>query len=172
MCHHTPFSHTNSAIIDFFNKIAIFGANLRSVISQLTDPFSPRRCHCLLELIITEQRHKKNGEKPLRFDHFSVLLLTFFSIKLLFSVPTRDPWYLSSQTKFRPAATVTCLRLLKQSSDAKRTVRNHCVLMILQFFYSPFFQLNCYFWYQCAIRDISAHRPNFAPSPPSLARVY
>ena len=70
----------------------------------------------------------------------------------------RDPWYRSSQTKFRPAATVTRSYLLKQSGDAKRTIRNHCDLTILQFFYSPFFQLNCYSWGYRAIHDISAHR--------------
>jgi hypothetical protein len=31
------------------------------------------------------------------------------------------------------------LRLLKQSGDAKRMARNHCILMILQFLYSLFF---------------------------------
>jgi hypothetical protein len=36
------------------------------------------------------QQLKKNGEKRLHFDDFSVLLLNFFSIKLLFLGQTRD----------------------------------------------------------------------------------
>ena len=90
----------------------------------------------------------------------TVLLLTFFSIKLLFLGRTHDLWNLSPQTDFCPAAAAAAARsrLHKQSSEAKRIVRNHCVLMILQFFHSPFFQLNCYFWGERMIFDISAHR--------------
>ena len=36
------------------------------------------------------------------------------------------------------------------------------MLMIFQFFCSPFFQGNCYFHYQCTTHDIPAHRPIFA----------
>ena len=54
----------------------------------------------------------------------------------------------------------------------KRMVRIYCVLMILHFFYSPFFQLNCYFWGYRAIRDIAAHSWIFAPPPPPPAHVY
>ena len=103
---------------------------------------------------------------------FQFFYSPFFPIKLQSSVPTRDPWYLSLQTEFSPAAIVTCSRLLKQRSYAKRTVRNDWVLIIFQFVYSPFFQLNCYFWGKRVICDISAHRQIFATLSPSLARVY
>ena len=122
----------------FFNQIAIFGTNPRSVISQFTVWFLSRRCSCPIEFIRTEQQRKNNGEKPLRFDNFTVLLLTFFSIKLPFLGRTRDLWYLSPQTDFCLAA-AAWLCLSKQSGDKKRMVRNHWVLTILQFFYSPFF---------------------------------
>jgi hypothetical protein len=108
----------------------------------------------------------------LGFDVFTVLLLTIFSIKLLLLGRSRDLRYLSSQTYFCPATTVVHLRLSKQSGDAKRTVRNDSVLTFLQFFYSPYFQLNRYFWGNRVIHDILAHRRIFAPPPPSPARVY
>ena len=145
--------------------------NTSSVISQLTDWFLPRR-RSLTTFIKAERRRKKNGEKPLRFDDFTVLLLTFFSIKLLFLGQTRDLWYLSSQTDFCPTAAAAWSCLLKQSGNTKRTVRNDYVLMIFQFFYSPFLQLNCYFWGERVICDISAHRLIFAPPPPPPDRVY
>jgi hypothetical protein len=44
-------------------------------------------------------------------------------------------------------------------------VRNHSILTILQFFPSPFFQLNCHFWGECTINDIAVHKPMFALSP-------
>ncbi len=44
----------------------------------------------------------------------------------------------------------------------KRMVRNDWVLMIFQFFCSPFFQWNGYFQCQCTTHDITAHRPIFA----------
>ena len=104
--------------------------------------------------------------------NFTVVTLTIFSIKSLYLGPSRDPRYLRSQTYFCPAATVARSSLSKQSGDAKRTVRNCCVLTFVQFFYSPFFQLNCYFWGDRVIWDISAHRRIFAPPPPWPARVY
>jgi hypothetical protein len=58
---------------------------------------------------------------------------------------------------------VACSRLLQQSGDAKRMVRNNWVLMFVQFFYSPFFQLNYYVWGDGVICDISAYRQIFAP---------
>jgi hypothetical protein len=62
----------------------------------------PRRHCCPTVLIKTERQDKKNGEKALRFDDFSVLLIIFF-------------------------------------------------------------QLNCYFWVEPVISDISVHRLVFAP---------
>ena len=51
-------------------------------------------------------------------------------------------------------------------------VRIDRVLTILDFFNSPFFQLNRYFQGYRAIREISAHREIFAPPPPAPAHVY
>ena len=113
-----------------------------------------------------KRRCKKNGDKRLGFDIFTVLLLTIFSIKLQFLGRSRDLRYLSSQTYFCPTTTVARLRLSKQNRDAKRTVINDWVLTFLQFFYSPFFQLNSYFWGDRVIHNISAHRHIFAPPPP------
>jgi hypothetical protein len=71
----------------------------------------------------------------------TVLLHTIFSINLLLLIRTPDLWYWSPQTVFCSAVAATCSRWLQQSGKAKRTVRKHQVLMVLQFFYSPFFQL-------------------------------
>ena len=68
-------------------------------------------------------------------------LLTIFSINSLLLIRKRDLWYWSPQTVFCSAVAATRLRSLQQSGKAKRTVRKHKVLMMLQFFYSPFFQL-------------------------------
>ena len=43
---------------------------------------------------------------------------------------------------------------------------------LYSFFIRHFFHLNCYFWGDCMIWDIYAHRRIFAPKPPWLARVY
>jgi hypothetical protein len=131
----------------------------------------PRRHRLPLAFIKTKRRCKKNGEKRLGFDVFTVLSLTIFSIKLLFFGRSRDPRYLVSQTYFCPSATAARSRLLKQSGDAKRTVRNDWVLTFLQFFYSPFFQFNCYNLCERAIRDFAAHRHIFSSPPPPPACI-
>jgi hypothetical protein len=69
--------------------------------------------------------------------------------------------YLCSQTDFLPAANAVRSRTLQSNSDTKRTVKNDWVLMIFQFFCSPFFQLNCCRRPQIAMLDISTHRRNF-----------
>ena len=104
------------------------------------------------------------------FAVYTVLTLTIFSIYLLFPGPSCDPGYLSSQKDFCPASAVTRFCLLQQSGYVKIMVRIHFVLMILQFVYSPFFQLNSNFWGHRMIRDISAHSWIFAPPslPPAL----
>ena len=68
----------------FFNLIAIFLAIARSRISQLTAGFLPRLPHHPLACITTERLRENNGENSFCFDDFTVCLLTFFSIKLLF----------------------------------------------------------------------------------------
>ena len=102
-----------------------------------------RRSHAIITLY---GRRQKNGENKLRLCDYTVLTLTIFSIKLLFPGPSCDPGYLSSQLDFCPAVAATCSCLLQQSGYVKIMVRIHFVLTILQFVYSPFFQLNCYFW--------------------------
>ena len=116
------------------------------MILQSTAQFSPRRRRLTLTHIETEQLRKKNGEKPLFSNDFSVHPLTFFSIKLLFFGLSCDAGYLSSQLDFCLAVPTTRSRVLQQSGYVKIMVRIHFVLTILQFVCSRFFQLNCYFW--------------------------
>ncbi len=68
-------------------------------------------------LIKTEQRCKKNGEKPLHIFNFSVLSLTIYSNKLLFLSQMCNLWYRSPQTKFCPTTNATHLHLLKLSGE-------------------------------------------------------
>jgi hypothetical protein len=64
---------------------------------------------------------------------------------LLYLGRARDLRYRSPQTEFHAAAAAARLFLLKHIGNPKIMVRNHPVLMNLQFFNSPFFQLNGYF---------------------------
>ena len=89
----TVFFFDNSVILlTFFNRIALFGENAWFVISQLTDIFLPRHRRCQLALIKTDQGRKKNGEKPLRFDDFAILRLTFFYYIAIQLVQTCNLW--------------------------------------------------------------------------------
>jgi hypothetical protein len=108
---------------------------------------------------------KRTVRNDLVLTFVQFLYSPFFSFKLLFLRRLHDLRYLCSQTYFCPETTVACSRLLQQSGDAKRMVRNNWVLMFVQFFYSPFFQLNYYVWGDCVICDISAYRRIFAPRP-------
>ena len=82
-------------------------------------------------------------------DHciFVILQLfhTPFLVKLLFLGWTRFQWYLLPPAKFHLAIAASCFRLLKPISKTKRMVRNLFMLVILHFFHSPFFWLNCCF---------------------------
>ena len=69
----------------FFQLNCYFRAISRSVISQPTTGFLPRRRRRPLACITTERQRKKKGENRSCFDDFTVCLLTVFSIKLLFS---------------------------------------------------------------------------------------
>ena len=122
-----------------FNEIAVFSANAPHLILQPTDQFLPHRFRLPLTIIKKQQQHEKNGEKRLSVDDFLVLMLTIFSIKMLISVPMRHTWYHRPQTNFCTATSAARLLLLKSSRDTKRMVRNDWVLMIFQFFCSPFF---------------------------------
>ena len=74
--------------------------------------------------------------------------------------------------RFLPCRHCRLVVFIKTERGGKRMVRKHCALTILQFFHSPFFQLNCHFWGECAINDIAAHRPMFVPSPLPPGCVY
>jgi len=131
-----------------------------------------RRCSLPLVLIKTKWQRKKNGENRSSFDDFRFFSLTFFSIKSLFLGLSRDPWDHSPQTDFRPATTGARSRLLQQSGDTKKNGENLLCFDDFKFFYSPFFQINFYFWGYRAIRDITAHSWSFAQPPPPSAPVY
>jgi hypothetical protein len=59
------------------------------------------------------------------FWQFYSFFTHLFSIKLQFLGRMRVQWYRSPQTNVRPVATAACLRLLKQSGEAKRMARQH-----------------------------------------------
>ena len=81
-----PLCFYDSSVISltFFQLNCCFGENAWSVISQLTDGFLPCHRRRPLALIKTEQLRKNNGKKPLRFDDFTSLLLTFFQLNCYF----------------------------------------------------------------------------------------
>ena len=95
-----------------------------------------------------------------------------FSINLLLLFLTHTLWYLSPQTIFCATIAATHSRSFQKSGSTKRTVRKHQVLMMLQFFYSPFFQLTCDFYFLRALCGIHAHRPFFAPQLPPPTCVH
>ena len=128
-----------------FNEITVFSANAPHLILQPTDQFLPHRFCLPLTIIKKQQRREKNGEKWLSVDDFLVLMLTIFSIKMLISVPICHTWYHSPQTNYCTATSAAHLLLLKSSRDTKRMVRNDWVLMIFQFFCSPFFNEIAFF---------------------------
>jgi hypothetical protein len=119
--------------------MTVSGVISRSVISQLTEGFSPHCHRHPLLFITTERQRKNNGENSFCFGAFTVCLLTIFSIKFQFSGSSHDPGYLSSQLDFCPAVAATRLHLLQQSGYVKIMVRIHFALTILQFVCSPFF---------------------------------
>jgi hypothetical protein len=125
-----------------FQLNCCFRGQRATVISQLTERFLPCRFRLPLAFITKDQRRQKNGKKRLGFDYFSVLLLTIFSFKLLFSWPTRDRDIAAHRPNFAllpsPPACLHCNR----AGTAKRMVRNRSVFTIAQLFHSPFFQLN------------------------------
>jgi hypothetical protein len=111
------------------------------VISQPTDGLLSPRWHLPLAFITTEGRCKNNGEKLFCFYDVSVVLLTIFSIKMLFSGyrAIRD---IAAHRRILakpmlPTAPVYSHRATMQ----KIMVRNYCVLTMFQLFRLPFFQL-------------------------------
>jgi hypothetical protein len=83
-----------------------------------------------------------------------------------------QPEFIKTKIGYYPAAAVNPSRFSIGSDTIKRMVRNACILKILQFFHSPFLQINCHFWGECLINDIAAHRLMFAPSPLLPSFVY
>ena len=133
--------------------------------------FAPFYTAARLRLLKQSGKAKRMVKK-----HRALTILQFlhslFSIKLPLFGRMRDQWYHSPQTDVCPVATAALFRLLKQSGEAKRMVRKHCALTILQFLHSPFFQLNCLFLVESVINDIAAHIPIFAPYPLLPSWVY
>ena len=66
--------------LTFFQLNGYFRAIARSLISQPTYGFSPRRRHRPLAFITIERRHKNNGENTLCFDNFTVCFFTLFQL--------------------------------------------------------------------------------------------
>ena len=85
------------------------------------------------------RRRKNNGENQSRLRAVTVCSLTFFQLNCYFRSCSaiRD---ISAYRRIFAAAASARLCLLKQSGDAKRTMRIICFLTILDFFHSPFFQ--------------------------------
>ena len=95
----------------FFNLIAIFVSSRDQWYRSPIAGFLPRCRRRPLAFIAIERRRKKNGKNRLCFDNFTVCLLTFFPIKLLFSGLSRDLWYPSRQMDFCSAAAAVSSRL-------------------------------------------------------------
>jgi hypothetical protein len=130
------------------------------VISQPTDGILPCRRRPI-PFIITEQRRKKNGEKPLRFHDFTILSLTFFLIELLFWGNRVICDISAHRLIFAPPPLSTnCV-------DIKRVATQKEWREIIAFsrFYSSsthlFFNEIDLFWGEHVICDISAHRVIF-----------
>ena len=120
---------------------------------------------CLLQYQVMLQKTVRFGWELIFQHRFSRIN---FSIKLLFLFLARALWYWSPQTVFCAAFAATHSGSFQKKGSSKRTARIHQVLMMLQFFYSPFFQLTCCFNFLHAVCGIEAHRPSFAlPFPPS-----
>ena len=137
-----------------------------------TDRFLRHHCRHPLAFISEEWQHKKNGEKTSSFDDVTVFLLAIFSINLLLLFLMLALWYCSPQTVFCTAIAALHSCSFQKSDSTKRTARKHQVLMMLQFFFSPFFQLTCCFYFLRAICGIEAHRPFFAPPLPPPTCVH
>jgi hypothetical protein len=88
--------------LTIFSIKLLFRGQRATVISQLTERFSPCRRRRPLAFITKDQRHQENGKKRMRVDDVSVILLTIFSIKLLFSWPTRDRDIAAHRPNFAP----------------------------------------------------------------------
>ena len=89
--------------------------------------------------------------------------------------PPRRKWYIFYEVRYvryrQPSEPKKCVSIHR--SHTPNLPRSSTVQYnTIQLSHSPFFQLNCNLRGQPAVRDISTHRPNFAPPPPSPAQVY
>jgi len=95
--------------------------------------------HHPLVFINKEQRSKKNGAKQSSLDEFTVLLLTFFSMKLTFWLAMQDHDILSHRWIFAshhllPLMFITTKRRAKKNSEKPFSFHEFTVLS-LTFFY-------------------------------------
>ena len=135
------------------------------MISLLTERFFPCRRRLPLSLITKEQRHKKNGEKRLFFEDFSVLLLTFFQLNCC-RRPQLATWdiYAYRQDITMPLMPLPLVTIYKRVMQKERWVfvQNHFFTVIST---HHFFQLNCCRRPQLATWDIYAHRQDINHAP-------
>ncbi len=110
----------------FFNEIAIFGANARSMVSQPTDQCSPH-CHCCRPAFIkTERGGKKNGETT----SYALIILHFFHspfFQLNCHILGECERSIISQPTDRcsPCCHYRLLAFIKTEWGGKRMVRKH-----------------------------------------------
>ncbi len=145
-----------------FNEIAIFSVNAPHMISQPTDQFL--HCHFCRSLVITkkQQRHKKNGEKWLSVDDFSVLLLTVFQWSCYFQCQCATHDIAAHRPIFAtlllpPTNYYKKQHWHKKNGEKWLSVDDFSVLLL------TFFSMKLLFQFQHATHDIAAHRPIFAP---------
>ncbi len=90
-----------------------------------------------LPLPTNQAQCKKNGEKPSCFFDSSVILLTIFKSNCCFWGERLICDYISAHRHILPGHLRHPLALIKTDQGRKKN-GNHCILMILQFLYSPF----------------------------------
>ena len=141
----------------FFQLNCCFRAITRSVISQPTDGFLPRRRRRPLASTTTEQPRKNNGENRLCFDDVTVCLLTFFQLNCYFRAVSRS--VISQPTAGflprchrRPLACITIERRRKKNGENCLCCDDFTVCLL------TFFPIKLLFSCYLAIFDIAAHR--------------
>ena len=135
----------SSSARHFFNEIAIFSANVPHMISQPTDQFLHYNFCRSLVIIKKQLRHKKNGEKWLSVDDFSVLLLTpFFNEIAIFSA-NAPHMILQPTDQSLPCCICHPLTIIKKQQWHKKNGEKELSVDYFSVFLLIFFQWNCYF---------------------------
>ena len=112
------------------------------MISQLTDIFLPHHHHHPLALIKADQGRKKNHEKPLCFDDFAILILTFFDY--IATVGANVPSVISQPTVIvLPRCHHRLLAFIKPEWRQHREWLKQLGLDIFIVHSLTFFQVNC-----------------------------